>query len=153
MILHVGIRRPGQPARTRPVASEITFLVSYQCPRCHAALEAGAADPASWLRCPKCGRASLPPSPSLSPSVPRAAQADGEVLFIGPGDEARTLHAPTAPRATAGATRRIAFITGLLVSSLVLVFALLGQDSLVASVAGLAALIFVGLLAIPAKRR
>lgn len=41
--------------------TDFVFIVSYSCPRCQALLESQANGPPTWLRCPACGRASLPP--------------------------------------------------------------------------------------------
>ena len=60
---------------------EITFIVAYRCPRCHAALEARTSESQTWLRCPKCGRASQPPEHTVTPVSQRPPLGD-DVLII-----------------------------------------------------------------------
>lgn len=43
------------------MSNGIVFLNVYSCPGCGAELEAGNEPSPSWLRCPNCGRPSLPP--------------------------------------------------------------------------------------------
>ena len=65
------------------VEPEITFIVTYRCPSCHAALEARTGEAHTWLRCPECGRASLPPEHMRT--IPRVRPLpDEDILVIGP---------------------------------------------------------------------
>ena len=41
--------------------SQVTYFVSYSCPRCKAELEVQHEDWQGWRRCPACGLPSLPP--------------------------------------------------------------------------------------------
>src|SRR3954468_22641240 len=77
----IGTEPPGSATVEQP--PDITFIVAYRCPRCHAALEARTSESQTWLRCPKCGRASLPPEHMREPR--RSTDAPGDdVLVIGP---------------------------------------------------------------------
>ena len=64
---------------------EIVYVVPYRCPRCGTDLETAAATLASWLLCPRCGRASLPPTyrESIDPES-AVAVVDPDTIYIGP---------------------------------------------------------------------
>lgn len=63
---------------------ENMLVVSYRCPRCDAALEARTSEADSWLRCPRCGRASLPPDTSLTPPpLPSSPPLSDDALLGG----------------------------------------------------------------------
>ncbi len=62
------------------VDPDLVFIVSYSCPRCHASLEAQSNGPPTWLRCPSCGRASLPPEHNRIAPPP---YVDDRTLLIG----------------------------------------------------------------------
>ena len=102
---------------------EITFVVAYRCPNCQAALEARSSEAQQgWLRCPKCGRASLPPelerTSRVDPGLASAAMGD-DILVIGPGieDSGKEPSAGDAARAyPAGAVLRVAFLLAVLVA-------------------------------------
>ncbi len=47
------------------VDSEVLFLTGYTCPGCQAELEPPGRAVDSWLRCPQCGRPSLPPADTV----------------------------------------------------------------------------------------
>jgi hypothetical protein len=99
---------------------EITFIVAYRCPNCQAALEARTSEAQGWLRCPKCGRASLPPDIVRMPRVDRASASPGEdILVIGPSSEFPGLEpgaGDASRRYPAGAVRRVVLTVGLLMS-------------------------------------
>jgi hypothetical protein len=57
------------------VETDITFISVYRCPGCDVALEAVENPGVGWLRCPRCGRPSLPPSYTLSRHMQAAAGA------------------------------------------------------------------------------
>jgi hypothetical protein len=99
---------------------EITFIVTYRCPSCQAALEARTSEAPGWLRCPKCGRASLPPDTVRMPRRDPASASPGEdILVIGPAIEFPGME-PGAGEATraypAGSVRRVVLTVGLLMS-------------------------------------
>ena len=60
-----------------PVDHDFVFVVNYSCPRCHAELESRSTGPTGWLRCPSCGRASLPPEASRIDPPPYADEFAG----------------------------------------------------------------------------
>jgi hypothetical protein len=67
------------------VSDEIVFIDSYLCPHCRTELEAGPHRWLGWLRCPTCGRPSLPPGPLPYPYARRPAARPSRpsgVLFI-----------------------------------------------------------------------
>lgn len=84
------VRGPEEQA----VTEDLVFIVNYECPRCHAALETRASGPMAWLRCPKCLRASVPPEFKRAGPMPLAVD---ELFVIGPTTEVTDL--PIRPRA------------------------------------------------------
>jgi hypothetical protein len=63
---------------------EITFIVEYNCARCGARLEAKSSQVDGWRRCPRCGRAGLPPQYMKVPRPRAAAPLGDDVLVIRP---------------------------------------------------------------------
>src|SRR4051812_14557409 len=90
------------PSATGPriVASASTLSVEYHCPCCGAALVARSSQTFGWLRCPRCGRAGLPPEPVLAPPVRTDKPPGDDVPLIGADPD----HHPTGPWA-AGRSR------------------------------------------------
>lgn len=112
------------------MATEMTFIVEYRCPRCDAALEARSSEAFGWLRCPNCGRASLPPEhmrpPRARPRARPSGSSGDDVVIIGPdppGADA-TARSPFRP----GSFRRIAGASALFLSLLIALLSLLEQD-------------------------
>ena len=68
------------------MVGEILYLVTYRCPRCGIDLETSQGPAGTWLLCPGCGRASLPPTQEqlAAESMPTRAVVDPETLYIGP---------------------------------------------------------------------
>ena len=64
------------------VHSDITFIISYRCPRCGVALEARTGRSTPWLKCPKCKRASQPPEHVSRPPVRDIFTPSDDVLVI-----------------------------------------------------------------------
>lgn len=106
---------------------EITFLVSYRCPRCQAILEARGGLSQGWVRCPSCGRPSLPPETMRSPAV---ARPSGDVLVIGPEPSDRPFgSAQVRSRSPRAVRARAAFFgAGFLLSLLLALLALLDRN-------------------------
>lgn len=99
--------------------TEITYIVAYRCPNCQAALEARTTEANTWLRCPKCGRASLPPDLVRTPRIDPILPGD-DVLVIGTGADVPGLDSGEQGayrRAYPGAVRRVVLAI-LLLSSL-----------------------------------
>jgi hypothetical protein len=141
------------------VEPEITFIVAYQCPACRAALEARSGLAQGWVRCPKCGRASLPPEHMRT--VPRAgavtapAGEGDDVLYIGPGSGARALNpvdsAAPAPASISG--RSVFFGAGFVLSLFLALVSILDRNTINAGVFGFLALLMLALWSIPIRRR
>jgi DNA-directed RNA polymerase subunit RPC12/RpoP len=133
------------------VATEMMFIVEYRCPRCDAALEARSSQSYGWLRCPRCGRASLPPEHMRSPR-PQARWPPGEdVLIIGPEQPGRS--PANRPSSRHGNFRRIAGATALFLSLLISLLSLLDQDRISATIFALIALACLAISVYPARRR
>lgn len=144
--------------------AEITFLVSYDCPRCHAALEARTGRVVQWLRCPKCGRAGLPPDHSFRPFRRELFPIDDSVLVIGPQtdprpmtpvavgavQDGRAVFQGASPRRP-GSVRRIVFASLLFISVTMLMFSALDQSGLGMTLFSALALASLIVIAIPAR--
>jgi hypothetical protein len=137
-------------AEIHPVATDITYLITYACPGCNAALQTTSDEADSWLRCPKCGQPSMPPDDYAS----SAQRTEGQdILYLGADGSIRppmtsARHARTAQISGL----RIALLLGLLMGVSGLVAGILGQAMVWASLGGLTTVLFLGLLAIPPKR-
>ena len=144
---------------------DITFIVGYPCPRCHAMLEARSGDTCGWLRCPECGRASLPPEHMRTSPPRRPPPKGGDVLFIGPSPEIEAGAGPSGmtpafrrPRRSRhrrhpGGVARVAMATALILSLTGLVTSLLDRNALGAAILGFITLILFGALLMRAKGR
>jgi hypothetical protein len=86
------------------VDAEIVFLSVYLCPGCGTELEAGEGMMDQWLRCPKCGRPSLPPTDGITRSRPREPYRRRDLSPDQPGGELLIISAQpdTAPSARSG---------------------------------------------------
>jgi hypothetical protein len=135
---------------------EITFIVGYPCPNCRATLEARSGDAYGWLRCPKCGRASLPPEHMRETPAERPPLGD-DVLVIGPSPEDRRVAtvgaSPHRSRAFPGGFRRIAVATGLIISLTFVVISVLDGNVLNAMIFGVVGLVLFGVLLQSSRRR
>jgi hypothetical protein len=114
------------------------------------------------MRCPKCGRASLPPDHAVRPVVRELFPIDESVLVIGPqpelpvmtpvasapGRAGRPLRAGSTPPAD---LRRIVFGSVLFVSVTLLLFSALDHSSFGMGLFGLAAMVSLVVLALPAR--
>jgi DNA-directed RNA polymerase subunit RPC12/RpoP len=135
------------------MATEMTFIVEYRCPRCDAALEARSGEAFGWLRCPSCGRASLPPEHMRTPR-PRTRPSEppgDDVVIIGPdptGADA-TDRSPFRP----GSFRRIAGASALFLSLLIALLSLLEQDRIGAMVFTVIAVLCLVFSAYPIRPR
>jgi hypothetical protein len=77
---------------------DVVYQVAFQCPRCKATLQIQAQPASSWVRCPKCGRASLAPDPVVR-RAPEPIRPEDNALVLGPVPEFK----PMTPVAVAGA--------------------------------------------------
>jgi hypothetical protein len=137
------------------VDPDFVFIVNYSCPRCHAALEARASGPPSWLRCPSCGRASLPPDHTRS-ARRSVTFLDDDTLIIGnftTGGAAAPL--PIRPRGMAPLpspiaaktpTAKLVLGSAFFLSTILFVFSLLDSSGGRAGFFGLAAVVCMILL-------
>ncbi|AGA25142.1 hypothetical protein [Singulisphaera acidiphila] len=129
--------------------SEITYIVAYRCPNCQVALEARTSEANTWLCCPKCGRASLPPELMRPPRVAHLAPDDA-VLVIGPDQDS---DAPEASRAHPGAIRRVLLTVGLLAALMMLAMAFLEGNFVNVAIFGVVAIIVVVIMGFTSRRR
>ena len=73
-----------------PAESDLIFVVSYPCPHCKSSLESPADQPGTWIRCPKCGRASRAPE-ALFRRPPDPVAPGEDVLRIQPAPEPKPM--------------------------------------------------------------
>ena len=145
---------------TKPpaVETEFTFIVTYPCPRCHAALEAKTNTLHDWLRCPQCGRASLPPDHTRLPRPirdPKAKtnveDADDDLFVIGP-EAGRRAADPFRSVTRPGGVQRIILATGFLIALTLLFVSVLDRNGMGAILSGFAAIALFGFLLIAGRR-
>lgn len=135
--------------------SEITYIVPYRCPNCQVGLEARTSEANSWLRCPNCGRASLPPEPSRTPRVEPILPGN-DVLVIGPGTDVPGPYsgAPTGyHRSYPGAVRRVVMTLFVLSSLWALTMGLVTGDSVRVAVSGGITILLLVIMGLMASRR
>ena len=132
---------------------DFVFIVNYSCPRCHAALEARASGPPTWLRCPGCGRASLPPEHMRAPRPPAGEKevligsftTGSEALPIRPRPMARMPGAPGVKPPTG----RLVLGSGFFLTTFLFLFSLLEGHAVRSTLFGVAAAVFLLLLSRP----
>lgn len=131
----------------------MTFIVTYPCPRCHAALEARASESYTWLRCPRCGRAGLPPEHMRNP--PEPPSPDEDVLVIGPasGDPEAMAGLPHPIVAPPNNGWRVLLSIGFLISLTMLVLAFLDQNVVRLMIFGAVTVVLFAMLAAARRRR
>ena len=139
-------------------ASEITYIVVYRCHRCGASLEARTDRAHSWVRCPKCGRGSLPPDNMPAPRAEWRAPTADDVLVIGPEPETRPARPPGLRWLPyldpyPGSAKRIAIGTVLFVSLLMFLFAAIDQNGVNACIFAFIAVVLFLILVRPTRRR
>ena len=136
---------------------ELVFIVSYECPRCHASLEARASGPPSWLRCPGCGRASLPPDHEriTMPIIDEDTLVIGNFVTGSP-----SLKLPIRPRSMAplppmmaskASTTRLLMGTAFFLTTFLCIFSLLESRGALAVISGVGAAFFLYLLSRPVR--
>jgi len=133
---------------------EITFIVTYACPRCQTLLEAKGRETSIWQRCPKCGRPNLPPEHNLVPLEERPP-LEGDVLILGPEPDSPALQtaAPAQTGAYSGALRRIVLTVGFLTSLTLLLYAFFDQNAFNVVAFGIVTIILLAFLILGARQR
>ena len=133
---------------------DFVFIVSYSCPRCHASLEARASGTPGWLRCPGCGRASLPPEHNRatpSPFIDDKTLIIGHFTTGGPGVPIRFGPRPMvslpARQGPPTPTAKLLLGSGFFLTTALFVFSLLDSNGGRAGVFGFVAVICLILLA------
>ncbi|SIO44593.1 hypothetical protein SAMN05444166_4790 [Singulisphaera sp. GP187] len=135
--------------------SEITYIVAYRCPNCQAALEARTSEAQTWLRCPKCGRANLPPELVRTPRVDPILPGD-DVLVIGPATDAPGLDTGEQGgyhRTYPGAVRRVALAILLLSSVSSVATAFLTGNFMKVAIFGVITIFLLVITSLTARRR
>jgi hypothetical protein len=144
-------QEPSRHDRSLAVDSDIVYLVTYSCPRCHLELEAEHGGWLGWLLCPECATPALPPEALLGhPSTRRRIRemaVDDAILVIGPdGPENTTASDSSAligkPTSSLISAVRLVFLTGLVMSLFLLLIAYLDENQLAAGIFGALALVF-----------
>jgi len=149
---------PISPSAKEPnVEPDFVFIVTYACPRCHAALETRSSGPPSWLRCPSCGRASLPPEHNRNVAFRPEVNDEEPAIFIGASD-AISAAPPSGPRPMAARpsatpsraqSTRLMLGSGFFVAMFLTLFSLLDANPALASLFGVASAVFLFLLTRP----
>ncbi len=129
--------------------TDILFLVTYECPRCQASLEARGRALSTWLRCPKCGRPSLPPMETLIMSQRRMQASEG-IMYIGAEAERSERASKPSPMA---AVRRILLAVAFLTALTLLVNAFLEGNPFNVVAFGLATIVLLAFLIFTGRRR
>jgi hypothetical protein len=144
------------------VSAEIVFIDSYLCPHCRTELESGPYRWLGWLRCPVCGRPSLPPG-SLPYTYARKLTArpsnPSELLFISESGGRTIVTDPesgaeletTAPRMFSPA--RLVIITGLALCLFMGLVAYLDRNTINMAIFGFLSIFFFVLLLRTSPRR
>ena len=143
---------------------ELESLVTFECPHCHALLEAQGDAIPEWLRCPLCERACVPPE-----VLPRKIESLGDgILFINESTDAikpeaparpqsiladpiappriRAMAPPPSPKPERSFNLRTALGLGFFIFLFVAVFSLLESHTGQAALSGFASLICLALL-------
>jgi hypothetical protein len=136
------------------VEAEITFIVTYRCPCCHAALEARTSEAHTWLRCPECGRASLPPE-HMRTLPPVRNSPDDDVLIIGPdaGGPRRAMSGQAESGAHPGGGRRVGLAVGVFVSFAMLAIAFFEGNVANVAIFGVTTIVLLAIVAYMARGR
>jgi hypothetical protein len=142
------------------VRSESRLAVLYSCPHCRAQIEAQVGGWDGWMRCPACGKASLPPEPDVVRAVHQsvmvqdatgglpapAGSADPDFAAEGPQPPVVFRRAHTTPT-------RLIFTTGLVLSLVLALVSFLDMKPRTTAIFGFLAIVcFLMLLRSPTRR-
>ncbi len=141
------------------MSSEVVPTTTYSCPSCHVRLDVPPGHWEGWLRCPSCGRASLPPEPDALLTVSRGATISGhengvplevDALADGTGLE---IGMPRTGRMAHTSPARVIFTTGFVICLLLtLIYFLDSKPGAMAIFGFLTIGFFLLLLRTPRKR-
>jgi hypothetical protein len=141
------------------VNPDFVFIVNYDCPNCHAGLEARGSDSPTWLRCPSCGKASIPPEHArIRPTIDRETLVIGPVTAIAAPANGKLPIRPRPmmpmPEVHEGKSQstRMLLGAGLFVTIFLALFSLLDQKPTQAGGFGAASMICLAMLARPGAR-
>jgi hypothetical protein len=159
-VIRLQTQRRAIPTRSRAVSTETASTVWYSCPQCRAQLEARLDFWDGWMRCPVCGRASLPPEPVASPDAGQrfaASNSDGPAPGAGvSGDNPLNLDAPEPAitfRSSHTSPARLIFTTGFVLSLVLALISFLDVKTVPTAIFGFLAIVFfLMLLRTPRKR-
>jgi len=139
------------------VNPDFVFIVNYECPRCHVALENRSSGAPAWLRCPACGRASMPPDHERNAGPPRS-EVDPFLIGVAASATAslplrpRPMAPMPAPMSTRNQTARLMLGSGFFLTMFLFIFSLLESNGFRAAMFGVAAAVFLFLLTRPVSR-
>ena len=68
----------------------VVYQLEFECPRCKAKLQLQGLPAGSWVRCPKCGKASLAPDPVVR-RAPEPIKPEDDALILGPAPEPKPM--------------------------------------------------------------
>jgi hypothetical protein len=129
---------------------EITYFVTYNCPHCHAELEARSGGWQGWLRCPSCKRPSLAPELMTGQRGPRRrvpiSNDQDDVLVITALAQGPAAPHRLVPAGSSSSPARLIFSTGLIVSLFLLLIFFLDENTINMAIFGFLALVFFVLL-------
>jgi hypothetical protein len=141
------------------MSSEVVAPTTYSCPRCLIELDTPSGHWDGWVRCPSCGRASLPPEPERLLAASRAARVSGRdngtPLEVGLPTDATSLEIPMphTGRLAHTSPARLVFTTGFVLCLLLTLIAFLDfRPGRLAVFGFLTIVFFLLLLRTPRKR-
>jgi hypothetical protein len=132
------------------MVQDILFVAVYRCPGCDAALEATEAQDTGWVRCPRCGRPSLPSDHIIGRRAPREPiLVDGHRTGMS-GEDLLLIDEDDAPRRHTW-LKGLGILAG--IAAPMLIFLAMGRDPYEASVLGVIMAIALVLLLRPKANR
>ncbi len=145
--------------RSCAVSLENLALAIYSCPNCRAELEADVNAWDGWLRCPACGRASLPPEPiglprdDQSPAAASTTNGVPEITFAPVADGAVEFPKVAAGRMAHTSLPRLIFTTGLVLCLLLTLVSFIDVKPMRLGIFGFLSMVFFMLLLRTPRKR